>query len=118
MDIILIEKITHNGITYNTGDFITGIDEKSAKRLIDLGVAFSINPPKEQVGVFEGLTQEEYEQLVTELDRSANKEPLVDAARNVGVELSEELKTKREIIDAIIEQNLEDEVLAELRKGE
>ncbi|MDX8367777.1 hypothetical protein [Cytobacillus sp. IB215665] len=59
------------------------------------------------------ITEQEYQELHQALYQAFNKDPLITAAKAVGVELSEEdVKKKDSVIEQIITQDKVDEVLA------
>ncbi|WP_445506705.1 hypothetical protein [Niallia sp. 03190] len=106
--------------TYKPGSIVS-FSPAEEKRLIEVGIA------KEFVGEvispiesdFEDLTPEQYQEIFNSLDKASNMEKLLAAADLVGAELSkEDRKTKKAVIDRIIEQDLDEEVLEELSKGE
>lgn len=128
MPIKLFEDVRHSGNLYPSGAIIDSFTEQEEKRLVNLKSAEYINLEVTSLKPSKGhntnnnddeLTPEEFNALYKKLDESANKEPLIEAALAVGVEFSDEdLKTKKKVIEEIILQDMVEEVLTELQKGE
>jgi hypothetical protein len=124
------ENIRHNGKLYESGTTIDFLDSSEEKRLVNLNSAEYLeggSPKKDSINNggevppddLDEISPGEYKDLFNSIDDAGNKEQVIDAAVSVEVELTEEeMKTKKATIHAIIEQGLEEEVLAELEKGE
>ncbi|CAM4111356.1 hypothetical protein [Mesobacillus thioparans] len=116
-------RVTHRSHSgeltqYNPGDIIN-IDPVDEKRLVSLSLAKNTVVVSNSIQGENDLSEEEYQLLYNKLDKAAKKEVLIKAALNVGVELSEEAQQyKKSVIDEIIEQFMDEAVIAELEKGE
>jgi hypothetical protein len=118
MTLIAKETITHNGKSFEPGKVVKGLSSLEEERLIQLKSAEKVDTSNfveiesESNEEQSEITPEEFKALKEKLDNAANKEPLITAAEEVGVELTEEHKKYKEtVIEEVILQGLEDEVL-------
>ncbi|ECD6517327.1 hypothetical protein E2329_22955 [Salmonella enterica subsp. enterica] len=122
MTVQLKFKVKGNLKEYQRGEIVK-FEGKEEKRLIKEGIAIpfegAITNDQVNDGPFEEIPPEEYEKLFKEIDDAGKTDKVLEAAINVGVELSsEDKRTKKSIIDRIIEQGMEQDVLEELSEGE
>ena len=92
MTITVKSNVRHNGKSYNSGDVISDIKEKDAKRLIDLGVAF-----------FDGekvTNRTDYAEL---LDDEFTATELKEAAKEAGLEFPGNI-SKENLIKQIVKE--------------
>lgn len=117
MPIQLVHTVVGNKV-YQRGQIVS-LSAEEEKRLIDIKIAVPFEGDIPSSSDFDEISPEEYEKLFKEIDGSGKTDKVLEAAINVGVELtSEDKKTKKSIIDRIIEQGMEQEVLEELSEGE
>jgi hypothetical protein len=100
----LTEKIRHNGKVYSSGGVIKNIEKEEAKRLVELGVAFFVSAEVET---------DDYSEL---LDKAFNADELKEVSKEIGLEFPGNI-SKGKLIEKIIDEGLEEDVLA-LSKGE
>jgi hypothetical protein len=101
--IIAKGKIRHNGVVFDADDEIIDIEEKDAKRLVDLGVAFFMH----QETPIQNIKLDKKELL----DNAFNATELKEAAREVGLEFPGNI-SKAKLIELIISTEKADEVLS------
>lgn len=108
-----IERIRHNGETYEPGEKINKITEKEAQRLVDLGVAFFIG---ENYEVEAADKPEEVEPVedqginIEEELESIDYSDLKELAKEVGLEFAGNI-SKKNLIALIIEENKAEDIL-------